>query len=65
MATLPAKVKNELFAALSLSLLAYVDLRTPYDPVCTVSDASEQGGGLCQSIGLTNFGVEAKTVSEG
>lgn len=39
---IPAKVRNELFAALSLSLLAYMDLRNPYDPVCTVSDAPEE-----------------------
>lgn len=58
---IPNEVKEELFAALSLSLLAFMDIRMPYGPLCTVSDASEDGGGLCQSLGLTAFGQAAKT----
>ena len=58
---IPNEVKEELFAALSLSLLAFMDIRMPYDPLCTVSDASEDGGGLCQSVGLTAFGQAAKS----
>ena len=33
---IPNEVKEELFAALSLSLLAFMDIRMPYDPLCTV-----------------------------
>ena len=55
---IPSLVKEELFSALALSMLAYMDLRLPYDDVVSVSDASETGGGLCQSVGLTRLGVE-------
>ena len=58
---IPTEVREELFAALSLSLLAFMDIRMPYDSLCTVSDASEDGGGLCQSLGLTAFGQAAKS----
>eukprot|EP00438_Fugacium_kawagutii_P001254 Skav223450 [mRNA] locus=scaffold350:865004:869587:- [translate_table: standard] len=58
---IPPQVKEELFVALSLTPLCYMDLRLPYDPVVTVSDASEGGGGLCQSVGLTTFGRDCES----
>ena len=45
---------------MALAPLAFMDLRAPYDSTVAASDASESGGGLSFSSGLTNFGVEAE-----
>ena len=58
---IPDAVKMELFSSLALTPLAYLDMRCPYDPIVTASDASESGGGLSLSDGLTKFGIEAST----
>ena len=57
--TIPDEVRKELFACMSLSVLAFMDLRAPYDAIVSASDASESGGGLSFSSGLTEFGVQA------
>ena len=57
--SIPPSVKEELFVAVALSPLSFLNLRLPFDSVVTASDASETGGGLCQTVGLTQFGVEA------
>ena len=54
---LPPKVLEELIAAFFLSPLAYMDFRLPVNPVVTASDASEGGGGLCASTGLSDWGL--------
>ena len=58
---IPPRVKMEIFSSIALSPLAYMDLRCEFEPVVTASDASESGGGLSYSSGLTHFGVEAMT----
>ena len=57
--TIPPRVKMEIFSSIALCPLAYMDLRCAYDPIVTASDASESGGGLSYSSGLTEFGVQA------
>ena len=56
---LPPKVAQELFAAFFLCPLSFMDFRQPSNPVVTASDASESGGGLCASVGLTQAGLHA------
>ena len=58
---IPDSVRRELFSCIALAPLAYIDLRAPYDPVVSASDASEGGGGLSYSTGLTSFGLEASS----
>ena len=58
---LPHKVREELWAAFFLSMTSFMDFRLPTDPVVTASDASQAGGGLCSSAGLTSFGLKAST----
>ena len=53
MLPIPHKVKEELLASFFLSATAFIDFRLPANPIVTCSDASESGGGLCQSIGMT------------
>ncbi|OLP95545.1 Eukaryotic translation initiation factor isoform 4G-2 [Symbiodinium microadriaticum] len=60
---IPEAVHEELFCCLALSPLACMDLRAPYDATVTASDASETGGGLSFSAGLTQFGVDAESKS--
>ncbi|CAE7612103.1 unnamed protein product [Symbiodinium sp. CCMP2592] len=60
---IPNQVREELFCCASLSPLAYINLRAPYDATVTASDASESGGGLSFSCGLTPFGANAATKS--
>ena len=60
---IPEAVHEELFCCLALSPLACMDLRAPYDATVTASDASETGGGLSFSAGLTQFGVDAVSKS--
>ena len=56
---IPQSVREELMASLCLSPFAKMDFRQESDYVVTASDASESGGGLCASTGLTNKGVRA------
>lgn len=56
---LPHEVREELFASFFVSSMAYMDFRLETDHVVTASDASESGGGLCASEGLTSLGLEA------
>ena len=58
---IPDAVKMELFSSLAIIPLAYLDMRCPYDPIVTASDASDSDGGLSLSNGLTKFGIEAST----
>ena len=52
-------VQEELFASFYLTSLGFIDFRLPPSPVVTASDASEQGGGLCASVGFTAWGSKA------
>ena len=56
---IPDSVREELFCCAALAPLAFMNLRAPYDSTVTASDASESGGGLSFSSGLTPFGNEA------
>ena len=56
---IPDRVRAELSCCVALAPLSYMDLRAPYDSVVTASDASESGGGLSFSSGLTHFGLQA------
>ena len=56
---IPDSVKVELYCCVALAPLSFMDLRAPYDSTVTASDASESGGGLSFSCGLTPFGLEA------
>ena len=53
---LPLPVAQELWASFFLSVFSYMDFRLPTDPIVTASDASETGGGLVASTGLTEWG---------
>ena len=59
---LPAPVLAELWASFFMSVFSYMDFRLETDPTVTASDASETGGGLVASQGLTDWGVR---VSQG
>lgn len=56
---LPRAVKDELVAAFFLAGVSYIDFRLLVNPTITASDASEFGGGLCKTHGLTNRGLAA------
>ena len=56
---MPRKVMEELLASFFLSATAFMDFRLSSNHIATCSDASETGGGLCQSVGLTPFGSQA------
>ena len=56
---LPLQVREELWAAFFMTVVAFIDFRLPVDGTVTASDASEYGGGLCCSLGLTEFGSQA------
>jgi hypothetical protein len=49
----PLKVRDEIFMSLSCLPLAFMDLRLPISQLVSVSDASEQGGGICASQDLS------------
>eukprot|EP00971_Amphidinium_carterae_P091064 1802621-Amphidinium_carterae.2 len=56
---LPASAKLELIHCLGVMPLLSCYLRSHLDERLTVSDASETGGGVCVSTGLTERGMEA------
>ena len=60
---IPDSVREELFCCAALAPWAYINMRAPYDSTVTASDASESGGGLSFSCGLTAFGVHASDKS--
>ena len=53
---IPQEVKQELARFLGLLPLAYMDFRCQLSPTVTASDASESGGGVTASEGLTALG---------
>ncbi|CAK0842438.1 unnamed protein product [Prorocentrum cordatum] len=55
---LPEGARSELLAALCLLPMAFTSIRATFDPVVLATDASEEGGGLCYSTGLTKHGAE-------
>ena len=58
---LPAEVRLELARFIGLLPLAYMDFRCQVSPVVTASDASEMGGGVTASEGLTELGAVASS----
>ena len=54
---LPRKVSEELIASCVLACQSFIDMRLQVDGTVTASDASEPGGGLCRSDGLTVWGT--------
>ena len=56
---LKKEVMVEIARFIALVLLGYMDLRLPFDPVVTASDASTTGGGVSMSRGLTGYGLSA------
>eukprot|EP00435_Cladocopium_sp_Y103_P040826 s373_g11.t1 len=56
---IPEAVKVELVRFLGLIPLVYMDFRTEISPFVTASDASQTGGGVTVSVGLTPEGVVA------
>ena len=61
--SLPMEVKKELARFLGLLPLAYMDFRAQLSPVVTASDASEFGGGVTASDGLSDMGAMASMCS--
>ena len=59
---LPSEVLAELWACFYMSVFSFMNFRMDIDPTVTASDASESGGGLVASTGLTDWG---KRVSQG
>ena len=64
---LTPEVRDELIMGLSLIPLCFMDLRSEFSGLVTCSDASETGGGVCASQGLSLMGelaVEARHLPE-
>jgi len=59
--SLPPEVKKELAQFIGLLPLAYMDFRSEVSPVVTASDASESGGGVTASEGVSPFGAIASS----
>lgn len=67
MGKFPPSVRRPLSKELTLELvrfvcllpLAFMNFRSPFDDVVSVSDASTSGGGFCVSVGTTQFGNAA------
>ena len=53
---LPGLVQLELVRFCALIPLSHMNFRLAFQPEVTASDASSQGGGICVSSSLTNFG---------
>ena len=56
---LPERVVEELVRFLGLVPLAQLNFRAQVQSVVSCSDASLEGGGICCSTGLTDFGLRA------
>eukprot|EP00435_Cladocopium_sp_Y103_P045335 s309_g13.t1 len=61
--SLPEPVKQELARFLGLIPMAYMDFRATISEVVTASDASEAGGGVTASTGVTSVGAVASQCS--
>ena len=59
--SLPPEVKKELAQFIGLLPLAYMDFRSEVSPVVPASDASESGGGVTASEGVSPFGAIASS----
>ena len=59
--TLPDSVMMEFALLCCIAPLMYTDLRLAIDPEVSASDASEKGGGLCYTLGLSQLGVSRVT----
>ena len=55
---LAGDARAELLSAVCLLPMAYTDLRASLDPMVLATDASEEGGGMCYTTGLTKYGAE-------
>ena len=55
-APIPLGVCAELLVACATAPFLFADFRVPFDPLVSVSDASERGCGVCISAGLTAEG---------
>ena len=53
---IPSEVKDEIVLLMLLMPLMHVDMRLQVSHLAVCTDASEQGGGLCYSTGLTRCG---------
>ncbi|CAK0897785.1 unnamed protein product [Prorocentrum cordatum] len=62
---LPEGARTELLAALCLLPMAFTSIRATFDPVVLATDASEEGGGLCYSTGLTKQGAKVAGADPG
>ena len=60
---IPHPVKQEIARFIGMVPLAYMNFRCSISPVVTASDASERGGGVTASAGLTPMGMIASTCS--
>ena len=58
----PRKVSDEIHTFLSLLPLARIDFRLSFCELVTCSDASNTGGGICVSTGLSERGKQAATL---
>ena len=56
---LPDPIMAEYFSACCLLPLCYPDLRLSLSEEVSATDASEEAGGICRTIGLTTKGVAA------
>ena len=58
------RLRDDLFTLLCCIPLMVTDLRMRVDPVITVSDASEEGCGVCRSIHITKAGRKMLSSAE-
>ena len=58
-ARMPDSIMAELFSASCLLPLCYTDLCLSLSEDVSATDASEEAGGICRTIGVTTEGVEA------
>ena len=56
---LKKEVVAEIARFIGMVPLAFINLRAPFDPMASVSDASTTGGGFCVSQGLSPYGLSA------
>ena len=61
---IPSEVNDEIVLLMLLMPLMHVDMRLQVSHLAVCTDASERGGGLCYSTGLTRCGgVQACALS--
>ena len=54
MMAIPLEVKRELAVAVALAPLIKIDLRQPWSPTVFMTDASEEGGAVVETIATTS-----------